>query len=254
MRTYVEIFGQEYGFCRSAKASYSDKFNRMAKLACMFEQLSDKLDGMISRGGFVTENARLALALKMMMNTGIRIGNEGSAEGYMTKPHPYSKEEPKFVQTYGLTTITRQHVQVKGRKVVFFFLGKKHVDNTFEVTGALAKQIRTYLKVYNGDTLFDITAYQLTKFIKRYVGRSFTPKDFRTMRANMYAYEMMEEILDRENPTTKREFNAEVKEIAEYVSEHLNNTASVCKTSYIDSYLWDEFAEARPIIKQHGKR
>ena len=247
MKTMVNIFGVDYGFCRSAKANYSDKHNRIVKLACMFEQLSDKFDGMIARGGFVSDTARLALACKMMMYTGIRIGNEGSAEGYMTKPHPMSKEEPKFVQTYGLTTLLKSHVQVKGRKVYFYFLGKKHVDNTFEIGGDLARQIKTFLKVYDGDTLFDITNYQLTKFIKKYVGQAFTPKDFRTMKANMLAYEMFEEICERELPSTKKEFNAEVKEIATYVSEHLNNTPSVCKTSYIDSYLWDEVAEARPI-------
>ena len=250
MRTYVDIFGQEYGFCRSAKGNYSDKFNRMVKLATMFEQLSEKFDGMISRGGFVTDNARMALACKMMMFTGIRIGNEGSAEGYMTKPHPMSKEEPKFVQTYGLTTLLKQHVQVKGRKVFFYFLGKKHVDNTFEIGGDLARQIKSFLKMYDGNTLFDITAYQLTKFIKKYVGQAFKPKDFRTMKANMLAYEILDEICERDLPTTKRDYNAEVKEICTYVSEHLNNTPSVCKTSYIDSQIWDEFAEVRPVTKK----
>lgn len=249
MRTFVDIFGVEYGFCRSPRCNYSDKHNRMVKLACNFEELSNKFDGMIARGGFVSETARLALACKMMMYTGIRIGNEGSAEGYMTKPHPMSKDEPKFVQTYGLTTLLGEHVQIKGRKVYFYFLGKKHVDNAFEVSGDLAIQVKTLMKVYKGNTLFGINNYQLTKFIKKYVGRSFTPKDFRTMRANMLAYEMFEEICERELPRTKKEFNAEVREICQYVCEHLNNTPAVCKKSYIDSMIWDELAEARPITK-----
>lgn len=247
---YIDIFGQEYGFCRSAKCSYKDKHNRMVKLAFRFEELSNKFDGMIERGQYTSSNARLALACKMMMYTGIRIGNEGSAEGYMTKPHPFSKEEPKFVQTYGLTTLMKEHIECKGRKVFIHFLGKKHVDNTFTLTGVLARQVRMLYKLYDGNTMFGITDYQLTKFIKKYVGRQFTPKDFRTMKANMLAYEKFEEICERELPSTKKEYNAEVKEIATYVSEHLNNTPGVCKTSYIDSYLWDEVAEARPIEKR----
>lgn len=250
MKTIVNIFGTDYGFCRSAKASYTDKHNRMVKLACMFEKLSDKFDGMIERGNYSSENARLAIACKLMMYTGIRIGNEGSAEGYVTKPHPNSKEESKFVQTYGLTTMLREHVQVKGRKVYFMFLGKKHVDNTFEIGGDLARQIKTYLRTYEGNSFLDITAYQLTKFIKKSVGKAFTPKDFRTLRANMLAYEMLEEICERELPGTKSEFNKEVKEICTYVSEHLNNTPSVCKTSYIDSQIWDEHAEVRPVTRK----
>ena len=251
MKTMVNIFGTDYGFCRSAKANYEDKHNRMVKLAMMFEQLSEKFDRMIVKGDYVTDTARCALACKMMMYTGIRIGNEGSAEGYVTKPHPNSKKEPEFVQTYGLTTLLPQHVLVKGRKVYLNFLGKKQVENSFTLTGELAKQVKEVLKtVEDGETLFEVTEYELTKFIKKYVGRRFTPKDFRTLRANMYAWEKFMEISERELPSTKSEFNKEVKEIATYVSEHLNNTPGVCKASYIDSMLWDEVADARPVTKK----
>ena len=244
MMTTVQIFGREYGFCRSAKANYEDKHNRMVKLALRFEELSEKFDRMIEKGGYVTDTARCALACKMMMYTGIRIGNEGSAEGYITKPHPNSKKEPEFVQTYGLTTLLPEHVLVKGRKVFLNFIGKKQVENSFTLIGDLAKQVKEVLKtVEQGETLFEITEYELTKFIKRYVGR-------RSLGANMYAWEKFMEICERELPSTKTEFNKEVKEIATYVSEHLNNTPGVCKASYIDSMLWDEVAEQRPVTKR----
>lgn len=241
----IKIYGMEYGFCRTTKCSYSNKWNRAVKLAYRFEELSEKFDGMIERGQGLTELARLALACKMMMYTGIRIGNEDSAEGYMTKPHPNSKAEPMFVKTYGLTTLLKEHCVVKGRKVEFLFLGKKHVDNYFEVGGTLARQIKELLRNYNDESVFGITNYQLTKFIKKYVGRQFTPKDFRTMKANMYAWEKLDEICDREMPTTKKAYNAEVKEVAEYVCGKLNNTPSVCKKNYIDEYFWNEMYELR---------
>lgn len=244
MNTII-INGKDYEFCRSALCSYKDKFNRMVKLASMFDYLSDKFDGMIERGNYNSLTARLALACKLMMYTGIRIGNEDSAEGYITKPHPNSKETPRFVQTYGLTTMLRKHVSVEGRKVRFFFLGKRHVDNTFTITGTLAKQMKTYMKYYEGETLMDITAYQLTKFIKKSVGCKFTPKDFRTLRANMVAYDAINDICDREYPNTKKEFNAEIKEVATIVSENLNNTPGVCKNNYIDPLLWEAFRTMR---------
>lgn len=247
----INIFGKTYGFCRSAKANYEDKHNRMVKLATRFEELSEKFDRMIEKGDYVTDTARCALACKMMMYIGIRIGNEGSAEGYVTKPHPNSKKEPKFVQTYGLTTLLPQHCLVKGRKVYLNFLGKKQVENSFTLTGDLAEQVKEVLKtVEDGETLFEITEYELTKFIKRYVGRRFTPKDFRTLRANMCAWDKVRELMERELPSTKKEYNAEVKEIATYVSEQLNNTPGVCKKSYIDANLWDEYAALRPVTKK----
>lgn len=247
----ITIFGKTYGFCRSAKANYEDKHNRMVKLASRFEELSEKFDRMIAKGDYVTDTARCALACKMMMYTGIRIGNEGSAEGYVTKPHPNSKKKPEFVQTYGLTTLLPEHTLVKGKKVYLNFIGKKQVENSFTLTGDLAKQVKEVLKtVEDGETVFEVTEYELTKFIKRYVGRRFTPKDFRTLRANMCAWDKVRELTERELPGTKKEYNAEVKEIATYVSEQLNNTPGVCKASYIDSYLWDEYAELRPVTKR----
>lgn len=250
MTTYIDIYGVEYGFCRSAKASYSDKHNRMVKLAERFEELSDKFDGMIIRGQVGSFQARLALACKLMMYSGIRIGNEGSAEGYMTKPHPNSKKEPEFVQTYGLTTIRKEHVTFKRGKAYLNFLGKKQVDNSFTFVGDTAKYLKAlYEMTTDNETLFEISVYELTKFIKKYVGKHFTPKDFRTMRANMVAYETLSEICERELPTTKSELNKEKKEIAVTVSEALNNTPGVCKASYIDERIWEEVEYLRPVTK-----
>lgn len=250
METKVKVDGKTYKMLRSKNCSNNDKFNRAAKLLSKFNEISNKMDGYIKRGNGESLNARLALAVKMMMYTGIRIGNESSAEGYMTKPYEYSDKKPEFVQTYGLTTLKSEHCRKVGRYVFLNFLGKKHVENTFRLEGLLAKQFKQVLAFAEEfETVFEISEYELTKFIKTHVGKQFTPKDFRTMRANMFAWEKYQEICERELPTTKKERNAEVKEICQYVSQKLNNTPGVCKTSYIDSYLWDELEEERIINK-----
>ena len=167
----------------------------------------------------------------------------------MTKPHPNSKKKPEFVKTYGLTTIRGKHVIISPRRTLINFIGKKQVENSYLVTGRLAKQIRVIVE--NGDDpLFGITAYELTKFIKTYVGKNFSPKDFRTLRANMVAYETLLEIMKRENPKSKKEFNSEIKEIATTVAENLSNTPGVCKTSYIDPKIWEYLSQVRPIIRK----
>lgn len=244
--TTISIYGVDYVFAKSVNAGFDDKQKRAVKLASKFEELDKKFDGMIERGNYVTDTARCALACKMMMHTGIRIGNESSSEGYMTNPHPNSKKKPEFVKTYGLTTLLPNHIQVQRGKAYVNFLGKKSVKNSFCIGGTLAKQIKEVLStVSDGETFLEVTAYELTKFIKRYVGRKFTPKDFRTMRANMYANEKMLELMKHEAPTTKREYNAEVREVCEFVSEKLNNTPGVCKKSYIDGDLWAIYEENR---------
>lgn len=243
----IKIGTNRYRFFGKIKGANSNKFNRVAKLAYMFNELEEKLYGIVERGNYISEHARCALSLLLMMQTGIRVGNEGSAEGYMTAPHPHSKKEPEFVKTYGLTTLLMAHL-MKGRGGCWHinFVGKKQVANSFTIRGKLASVLREFHierkinnDLWNNSLLLNITDYQLTKFIKKYVGKQFSPKDFRTLRANIEAWNMYKVINQRPLPERKSDLNAEVKEIALHVSGCLNNTPGVCKKSYIDDGLFE---------------
>lgn len=241
----IKIEGEAIGFFGKVKGANTNKFNRATKLAVVFEELDVKLCGIITRGG-TSLHSRMALAVRLLMHTGIRVGNESSAEGYTTKPHPNSKKEPEFVKTFGLTTLRYEHITVKGNRVYLNFVGKKQIENSFVLSSDLAKQVRELLKAQNEDgTLFGCSAYEITKFIHTYVGKQFSPKDFRTMKANIEAWSMLSTISSRPTPNTKREFNLEVREIAEHVSTCLNNTIGVCKKSYIDDQLFTYHLEKR---------
>lgn len=237
----VKIGNKKYEFFGKSRGSNSNKFNRVAKLATMFEDIDYKMSGMLKRGNYTTDTARCALAVKLLMYTGVRVGNETSAEGYMTKPHPFSKAEPKFVKTFGLTTLKHEHVEVKSDKAKLFFVGKKQVDNYYEVKDKeVVKALKTLTK-QEMDTLLGVSHYQLTKFIKRYVGNQFSPKDFRTLRANMYAYEVASSIA-WEELTRKSDVKKQVRHVCEKVAEKLCNTPTVCKKSYIDDNLFGHVA------------
>lgn len=247
----VNINGSSYRFFGSVRGHLSNKWNRSTKLADRFIELDKKFRGIVERGvrgakhNGATEHSRCALALLLMMHTGIRVGNEGSAEGYMTKPHPYSKEKPKFVQTYGLTTLLWEHIKLNRTSVELFFVGKKQVDNKFQLYDPqIVKWLRIMKDTHlsNQDQVFYISDYQLTKFIKRYVGRSFSPKDFRCMRANMYAWEFATTI-DWAAIPTKGAFKKDLKAMYEFVASKLNNTPGVCRKSYVHEGLPDYLLE-----------
>ena len=101
--------------------------------------------------------------------------------------------------------------------------------------------LHKYIKdLYNcgNEPVFGITDYTLTKFIKTYVGKQFTPKDFRTLRANILAYRSYNNIVDFNEPITKKEWKSCRTATAEEVSKELNNTTGVCLKSYIDANLF----------------
>lgn len=243
----IQINSRIYTMFGKIRGHQKDKWNRATKLAYRFEELDEKFRGICRRGiQSNTEHSRCALALLLMMHTGIRVGNEGSAEGYMTKPHPYSNKKPEFVQTYGLTTLKWEHITLKGKRMDIEFLGKKQVENGFYLTDATIVHYMKVLKSVSGSAavVFGVTDYMLTKFIKKYVGKGFTPKDFRCMRANMYAWDIAGDI-EWDEKETKKEMRESIKVVYEYVSQQLCNTPGVCKKSYVcpklEMSLWNNF-------------
>lgn len=257
-----KIGKETIAFYGKQKGSNTNKFNRVAKLAAMYNDLNKKLLGMVLRGeNSCTETYRCAVALLLIMETGIRVGNEGSAEGYHTVPHPNAKnQESKFVKTYGLTTLLQEHVTfLKPKKMFFNFVGKKQVENTFEVPSNLVPYVYKIWLDCKKDPVFGITDYQLTKFIKRYVGKQFTPKDFRTLRANIYAHQTASTFFEMalrvcKLPAKKKDFNESVKTVCEAVAQKLNNTSGVCKKSYIDDMLFAHYAEKFGVVRPSPKR
>jgi DNA topoisomerase-1 len=244
----LKIDKQDYQFFGSINGSNTNKWHRVAKLAYRLTELDAKLKAMAERGNFNTVNARCAIAVRLLLKTGIRVGNESSAEGYMTKPHPNdTTRKPEFVQTFGLTTLLAEHVvfDFGNQKVSLCFTGKRSIENSFTIKDASLIYSLQNVMLNNVDsneegTLLRITYNELVKFIRRYVGKQFSPKDFRTLRANMYAWEYYYELPWAE---TKMELRTQIKEICEHVSGKLSNTPAVCKRSYIDDGLFEYMAE-----------
>ena len=234
----MEIFsikGKQYNIFGKLNGSNDNKFNRAAKLCHKFTDNEKKLMYIVDKESAQESISRAALATLLLMNTGIRVGNEDSAEGYITKPHPNQKDkEPEFVQTYGLTTLKKEHFILHEDKIDILFLGKKCVENTFTIKDSyLVSKLKQLINSHedNNSYVFGVTDTELTKFIKRYIGEQFSPKDFRCMRANMYAWDFVSTI----NPIfiNKKSKAGQIRLLFQYVSGMLNNTAGVCKKSYV---------------------
>ena len=231
------IDGVEAVFLYSPTSS-GTKFGKAALIASRYDKIYAKMESMIKSDSMypASENYCHACCVLLMLTTGIRIGNEDSAEGYETIPPPNSDIKPKFVQTYGLTTMKREHLILpeKGSAKITF-LGKKHVMNYFTIRPQISIYLRRVLES-GYEPLFNTDDGKLTSFIEREVSKSLSSKDFRTFRANVYASEFL---LKQPKPTDKKEWKGAVAGTAEYVSTMLNNTPGVVKKSYIDPQIFE---------------
>lgn len=233
------IDGEDIAFFGNPEAS-NTKFNKVAKIAKRYDEITTDMMKIVNNNWDIptSKDFNCAVAVLVIMKTGVRIGNEDSAEGYFTTPHPNEDAESKFVQTYGLTTMLQKHITLIDGKVELNFLGKKHVKNTYRLPAEFNQMI-SYIYLSNYEPVFGITNDELTRFIEKNTSPYFSSKDFRTFRANVIAYK---ELMKHLPVSTKADYKKAVAATAEATASALNNTPGVVKKSYIDPQLFEHYA------------
>lgn len=181
----------------------------------------------------LTERRVLACAVRLLDLGFFRIGSEDYAERN---------------ESYGLTTMLREHVTVGDREVIFDFpakSGQRRVQaiadpDVLAVLAAL-KRRRTgsQLLAYRAaDGSRELTAEEVNAYLKHTSGGPFTAKDFRTWNATVLAAVALAGA-DGARGRAARE--REVKRAVKTVAAYLGNTPTVCRASYVDPRVIDRF-------------
>lgn len=195
--------------------------------------------------GQLTEQRVLALAVRLLDLGFFRIGSEDYAERN---------------ESYGLTTMLREHVSVEEREVIFDFpakSGQRRVQaiadpEALVMVGAL-KQRRTgsQLLAYRAnDGWRDLTAQEVNAYLKQCSDREFTAKDFRTWNATVLAAVAL---ASTEEVKGKAAREREVKRAIKTVAAYLGNTPAVCRASYVDPRVIDRFQAGVTIAEAIGR-
>lgn len=219
------------------------KFNRYAKLGKVSDKVINDLIVKINKDpGSI--DGRCAFASLLMMLYGVRIGNEGSAEGYVSG---LEKNEGDIVQTYGTTTLLKNHVKFVKGKMLLDFLGKEQVQHDIEISEPFLIKIGKLYWDHSKDSekWIGIDYEILFKFVKKKIGKSFVPKDLRTFCANITGWNTIKQYLSSPKLDAKKAINKEVAEIVEIVAERLGNTPSVARSRYLDSRMLDWYKDQR---------
>lgn len=151
--------------------------------------------------------------------------------------------------TYGITTLRKRHVTVRGRRIRLEFLGKGRAKiKTTLIDDDLAAAMRELLGlpggrvfryVNNGDGLCNLTNRALNEYVKQRLGDEFTAKDFRTWGGTLLA---AVEFARRE-PDGKGAVTAVMRN----VSAQLGNTPAVCRASYVAPAVVDQYLQGTTI-------
>jgi DNA topoisomerase I len=161
-----------------------------------------------------------------------------------------SDRHAKASRTFGITTLTKRHVNVRGNRVVFRYHGKRRaLVHAALVDSELAEAVRSLHELPGGPRLFryrsngglaNLTAARLNEYVKEHLGPEFTAKDFRTWGGTLLAAIMLAEHGTVETETEGKRVLAAVMR---GVGERLGNTPAVARASYVSPAVVDQYRE-----------
>jgi DNA topoisomerase-1 len=180
-----------------------------------------------------------ALAIRLINLGWFRVGTERYA---------------RTTRTFGITTLRKSHVSVRGSKITFRYRGKHRVRvRTALVDEELAAAMKELLALPGGRQLFryqydgsfcNLTGARLNEYINEYLGEEFTAKDFRTWGGTLLAAIAFAEHDPVESETDAKRIVAGVMRA---VGERLGNTPAVARSSYVSPAVVEQYLDGRTI-------
>jgi DNA topoisomerase I len=180
-----------------------------------------------------------AVAVRLINLAWFRVGDERYAK--------------KF-RTFGITTLRKGHVRVRGSRIAFHFRGKHRIwVRTALVDAELAAAMRKLLALPGGrrlfryrynDVLVNLSARRLNDYIREHMGEEFTAKDFRTWGGTLLAAIAFAE---RGPVDTQAEQKRRIAAVMRSVGERLGNTPAVARASYVSPAVVEQYLDGRTI-------
>jgi DNA topoisomerase-1 len=222
------------------------KFQRLTKFAQAIPKMRATVARHLRQPGLTRERV-LASVLRILSTCYMRPGSE-----------VYASENG----SYGIATLRRKHVNVKGEVIEFDFPGKSGVRQHRELHDKqVARVIRASMKLpgfnvfkyMNGDGVpVKVTRRHINDYIKEVMGSSFSAKDFRTWAGTLVCACALARQGD-EIPVRKTARNKKIVAAIKETAEVLGNTPAVCRGSYVCPEIINAFEKGR-VIDDHFEK
>ena len=216
------------------------KFQRITKFAQAIPEMRKTVARHLRQPGLTRERV-LAAILRILSTCYMRPGSE-----------VYANENG----SYGIATLRRKHVNVKGDLIEFDFPGKSGVRQQRQLRDRqVARVIRDTIKLpgfnvfkyQNGDgNPTKITRRHINDYIKEVMGSNFSAKDFRTWAGTLVcacALARVDDEIPEKKTARKKKVVAAIKETAEV----LGNTPAVCRSSYVCPEIINSYEKGQVI-------
>ncbi len=210
------------------------KFERLLQFGAALPRIRERVDKDL-QGSQLTREKVLAIVVRLLETTFIRIGNE---------------EYARTNKSFGLTTLKGRHVKIDGPRIRFRFRGKSGKEHQITVANRKLARLVKSCQDLPGQDLFQfldedgqpqpITSGDVNEYLRQIASDDFTAKDFRTWAGTLLAAQKLDGHLSPESAASGRA--ACVRVVAE-VAAKLGNTPAICRKCYIHPDILAAFTD-----------
>jgi DNA topoisomerase IB len=160
----------------------------------------------------------------------------------------------KQSRTFGITTLRKSHVTVRGSRISFRYRGKHSIMvRSAVVDPELAAAMRDLIALPGarlfqyelpGGSRCNLDQRKLNAYVKEHLGEVYSAKDFRTWGGTLIAAIELAQHGPPENPT---EAKRRIAAVMRHVAERLGNTPAVARSSYVSPAVVEQYLDGRTI-------
>ena len=170
--------------------------------------------------------------LKIVKLTHMRVGKE-----------QYAKEN----KSYGIASLKKTHMKIKGDIINFNFKGKSKQRLNYVLINTDIKSHLKILEKLEGDKLFQyididnkikkLTYKDLNEYIQTYMGKDFSMKDFRTYAAKYHFIDFLLSETKKKLPKTDAIKKKIILKALKQTAKFLKHTKAISKKSYVMNFI-----------------
>lgn len=153
-------------------------------------------------------------------------------------------------RTFGIATLKKNHLEIRGNDLVFTYVGKQRQDHRRVVADTpLVKIIRQLMELpgarlfrYRAEdgTIQNVTAPAVNRYIKEIIHERYTSKDLRTFGGTVRAATILADIGPA---STQNEAHKNTIMTARLVASELGNTPAIARDAYIHPAVFERYEE-----------
>jgi DNA topoisomerase-1 len=210
------------------------KFDRIPRVVKALDAIRETARRHLALPGMPRDKV-LAAVISILDETGIRIGNEASAEQN---------------KTFGITTLNNRHVEIEGSTVRFRFTGKSGVRQEMEINDRRLARIVQQCHDLPGHHLFEyvdedgdlrtVTSTDVNAYLREVSGESLSAKDLRTWAGTV---ECAVALRDLGKFSTVTEGKRNVVAAIKTAAQRLGNRAATCRAYYVHPAVTEAYLE-----------